>query len=48
MGNGHGVDAFLYLIYIVSKAVKQQTLETVYDYFINIKYIANIFLPENN
>ena len=28
-------------LYVVLKAVKQQTLKVVYDYFINIKYIAN-------
>ena len=30
-------------LYVVLKAVKQQTLKVVYDYFINIKDIANTF-----
>ena len=35
-------------LYVVLKAVKQQTLKVVYDYFINIKYIANTFTRKNN
>ena len=35
-------------LYVVMKAVKQQTLKVVYDYFIDIKYIANKFTRKNN
>ena len=35
-------------LYVVLKAVKQQTLKVVYEYFINIKYIANTFTRKNN
>ena len=35
-------------LYVVLKTVKQQTLKVVYDYFINIKYIANTFTRKYN
>ena len=45
---GMGLPLPLSNLYVVLKAVKQQTLKVVYDYFINIKYIANIFTRKNN